>query len=139
MWISKHLRLSHAHSELETLILERTAELQKLSHRLLKVQDEERRKIARDLHDTTGQTLAALQISVSSLQNRWRDDPASLAIVADVAQLADKALEEVRTLSYLLHPPLLDEVGFACAAEWYIAGFAKRSGISINADIAPFR
>src|SRR6202453_1723073 len=90
MWISKHLRLSHAHSELETLILERTEELQKLSQRLLKVQDEERRKIARDLHDTTGQTLAALQISVSSLQNRWKDDPASLAIISDVAHLADK-------------------------------------------------
>jgi signal transduction histidine kinase len=138
MWIlSKHLKLSHAHSELETLILERTAELQKLSQRLLKVQDEERRKIARDLHDTTGQTLAALQISVSSLQNRWKDNPASVAIISDVAQLADKALEEIRTLSYLLHPPLLDEVGFACAAEWFIEGFAKRSGISIKADIAP--
>ena len=139
MWISKHLRLSHAHSELETLILERTEELQKLSQRLLKVQDEERRKIARDLHDTTGQTLAALQISVSSLQNRWKDDPASLAIISDVAQLADKALEEIRTLSYLLHPPLLDEVGFTCAAEWFIEGFAKRSGINIKADIANSR
>jgi signal transduction histidine kinase len=139
MWISKHLRLSHAHSELETLILERTAELQKLSQRLLKVQDEERRKIARDLHDTTGQTLAALQISVSSLQNRWKDDPASLAIISEVAQLADKALEEIRTLSYLLHPPLLDEVGFTCAAEWFIEGFAKRSGINIKADIANSR
>jgi signal transduction histidine kinase len=139
MWISKHLRLSHAHSELETLILERTEELQKLSQRLLKVQDEERRKIARDLHDTTGQTLAALQISVSSLQNRWKDDPASLAIISDVAHLADKALEEIRTLSYLLHPPLLDEVGFTCAAEWFIEGFAKRSGINIKADIANSR
>jgi two-component system NarL family sensor kinase len=140
MWIlSKHLKLSHDHSELETLILERTAELEKLSQRLLKVQDEERRKIARDLHDTTGQTLAALQISVSSLQNRWKDDPKSLAIISDVAQLADKALDEIRTLSYLLHPPLLDEVGFACAAEWFIEGFAKRSGIDIRAEISPSR
>lgn len=136
MWISKHLRLSNAHSELETLILKRTAELQKLSQRLLKVQDEERRKIARDLHDSTGQTLSALKISVSFLQDRWKDDPASLAIISDVVQLADQALEEIRTMSYLLHPPLLDEVGFACAAEWYIAGFAKRSGINVKADIA---
>jgi len=69
MWIlSKHLKLSHTHSELEALILERTAELQKLSQRLLKVQDEERRKIARDLHDSTGQTLTALKINVGLLQ-----------------------------------------------------------------------
>src|SRR5271165_5541257 len=79
MWISKHLRLSQAHSELEKLISERTAELQRLSQRLLTVQDEERRKIARDLHDSTGQTLAALKISLSLLhencmapRQRWR-------------------------------------------------------------------
>jgi len=75
--LSKHLKLSHAHSELETLILERTAELQKLSQRLLKVQDEERRKIARDLHDSTGQTLTALKISVSLLQEDCKAEPAS--------------------------------------------------------------
>jgi two-component system, NarL family, sensor kinase len=137
MWIlSKHLKLSHAHSALETLILERTAELQKLSQRLLKVQDEERRKIARDLHDSTGQTLTALKISVSLLAEDCKAEPARLAILADVAQLADQALEEIRTMSYLLHPPLLDEVGFACAAEWFIDGFAKRSGINVKAHIA---
>jgi anti-sigma regulatory factor (Ser/Thr protein kinase) len=136
MWIlSKHFKWSQAHSELETLILERTAELQRLSQRLLKVQDEERRKIARDLHDSTGQTLAALKISLSQLQENCMDAPATLAMVSDVAQLADQAIEEIRTMSYLLHPPLLDEVGFACAAEWYIEGFAKRSGIEIKADI----
>jgi signal transduction histidine kinase len=140
MWIlSKHLKLSHAHSELETLILERTAELQKLSQRLLKVQDEERRKIARDLHDSTGQTLTALKISVSLLQEDCKAEPARLALLADVAHLTDQALEEIRTMSYLLHPPLLDEVGFACAAEWFIEGFAKRSGINIKAEIANSR
>src|ERR1017187_3848501 len=137
MWIlSKHLKLSHAHSELETLILERTAELQKLSQRLLKVQDEERRKIARDLHDSTGQTLTALKISVSLLQEDCKAEPARLAILFDVAQLTDQALEEIRTMSYLLHPPLLDEVGFACAAEWYVEGFAKRTGIKVKLDLA---
>jgi two-component system NarL family sensor kinase len=140
MWIlSKHLKLSHAHSELETLILERTAELQKLSQRLLKVQDEERRKIARDLHDSTGQTLTALKISVSLLQEDCKAEPARLALLSDVANLTDQALEEIRTMSYLLHPPLLDEVGFACAAEWFIEGFAKRSGISVKAEIAKSR
>ena len=82
MWIAKHLRLSHAYSELETLTAERTAELQKLTQRLLKVQDEERRKLARDLHDTTGQTLAALKIAVSLLQENCKEKPAILAIVA---------------------------------------------------------
>jgi two-component system, NarL family, sensor kinase len=139
MWISKYSRLSHAHSELEALILERTAELQRLSQRLLQVQDEERRKIARDLHDTTGQTLAALKISVSFLQEHCKESPTALALVSDVARLADQSIEEIRTMSYLLHPPLLDEVGFACAAEWYIEGFAKRSGITVKAEIVNSR
>jgi signal transduction histidine kinase len=137
MWtLAKHFKLTHAHSELKTLIMERTAELQRLSQRLLKVQDEERRKVARDLHDSTGQTLAALKISISFLQESCKEDPAALAAIAHVAQLADQAIEEIRTMSYLLHPPLLDEVGFACAAEWYIEGFAKRSGINVRANIA---
>jgi signal transduction histidine kinase len=59
-----------------------------------------------------------------------------MALVSEVAQLADQAIEEIRTMSYLLHPPLLDEVGFACAAEWYIEGFAKRSGVNVSMDIA---
>jgi two-component system NarL family sensor kinase len=139
MWISKHLRLSNAYSELETKVMERTAELQKLSQRLLQVQDEERRRIARDLHDSTGQTLSALRISVSFLQEGCKDNAAMLALLSDVSQLADQALEEIRTMSYLLHPPLLDEVGFACAAQWYIEGFAKRSGINVKADIPKSR
>jgi two-component system, NarL family, sensor kinase len=125
-----------AHSELELLISERTAELQALSQRLLRVQDDERRKIARDLHDSTGQTLAALKISITMLEDQCKHLPAALPIVRDVSQLADQALEEIRTMSYLLHPPLLDEVGFSCAAAWYIEGFAKRSGISVKADFA---
>jgi two-component system, NarL family, sensor kinase len=137
MWIlSKHSRqLALAHSELELLILERNAELQMLSQRLLKVQDDERRKIARDLHDSTGQVLAALKINVSLLEAKCKDQPGSLAIVSEIGQLADQAMEEIRTLSYLLHPPMLDEVGFACAAELYIEGFSKRSGIKVTANI----
>ena len=138
MWIlSKHSKqLALAHSELEVLISERTAELQALSQRLLRVQDEERRKIARDLHDSTGQTLSALKISITMLEDQCKNLPAMLPTVRNVSQLADQALEEIRTMSYLLHPPLLDEVGFSCAAAWYIEGFAKRSGISVKADFA---
>src|SRR3954462_15635451 len=102
MWIAKHFRLSHAYSKLESLAAERTAELQKLTQRLLKLQDQERRKLARDLHDTTGQTLAVLKMSVSLLQDQCKEMPAVLARVAEVAQYADQAIEEIRTMSYLL-------------------------------------
>ena len=138
MWdLSKHSRqMALEHSQMQSVIVQRTAELQNLSLRLLKVQDEERRKLSRDLHDSTGQTLAALKISVSFLQENCKQDPSKMALVSEVAQLADQAIEEIRTMSYLLHPPLLDEVGFACAAEWYIEGFAKRSGVNVSMDIA---
>jgi two-component system NarL family sensor kinase len=138
MWaLSKQSRqMALEHSQMQSVILQRTAELQNLSLRLLKVQDEERRKLSRDLHDSTGQTLAALKIAVSFLQLSIKDDPSKMALVTDVADLADQAIEELRTTAYLLHPPLLDEVGFACAAEWYIEGFAKRSGVNLSMEIA---
>jgi anti-sigma regulatory factor (Ser/Thr protein kinase) len=100
------------------------------------VQDEERRKLSRDLHDSTGQTLAALKISVSFLEEHCKQDPSTVLLASEVNALADQAIEEIRTMSYLLHPPLLDEVGFACAAEWYVEGFAKRTGVTVKLDIA---
>jgi signal transduction histidine kinase len=137
MWISKQSRqLALSHGQLESVILERTAELQILSQRLLKVQDDERRRLARDLHDSTGQTLAALKISLSFLREKCKQDSSTFGLVGEVIALADRAAEEIRTTSYLLHPPLLDEVGFPCAAEWYVEGFAKRSGINITLNLA---
>src|ERR1700722_87942 len=113
MWtLTKQLKPSNAQSELEKLILERAAELQTLSQRLLEVQDQERRRIARDLHDSTGQTLTALKISVSFLQASCKDNPASLEIFSEFAQRAAQAIKEIRPMPYLLPPPLLDEVGF---------------------------
>lgn len=137
MWsMSKQSRqMALEHSQLQSLILQRTSEVQNLSLRLLKVQDEERRRLSRDLHDSTGQTLAALKIAVSLLEQSCKADASKMAIVSEVSDLADQAIEEIRTMSYLLHPPLLDEVGFACAAEWYVEGFAKRSGVAVNLDI----
>jgi signal transduction histidine kinase len=88
------------------------------------------------LHDSTGQTLTALKMSILFLQQSCKEDPTKLALISEVEALADQALEEIRTMSYLLHPPLLDEVGFECAAEWYIEGFSKRSGINVKAEIA---
>jgi two-component system, NarL family, sensor kinase len=138
MWpITKYARkMALEHSQLQSVILERTAELQNLSLRLLKVQDEERRKLSRDLHDTTGQTLAALKISVALLLANCKEDAGNTVLASEVEELADQAIEEIRTMSYLLHPPLLDEVGFACAAEWYVEGFAKRSGVTVSMDFA---
>ena len=140
MRISNHPgRLALSHTQLESVIAKRTAELRILSQRLLKVQDEERRKLARDLHDSTGQTLAAIKIAVSFLQEKCKQDTGVSALVSEVALLADQALDEVRTMSYLLHPPLMDELGFTCAAEWFIAGFAKRSRITVRANFATVR
>jgi hypothetical protein len=138
MWpLSDHFRqMAIENSQLQSEILQRTAELQNLSQRLLRVQDEERRKLSRDLHDSTGQTLAALKISVSFLEEHCKQDPSTTLLTSEVAALADQAIEEIRTMSYLLHPPLLDEVGFACAAEWYVEGFAKRTGVNVRFDIA---
>ena len=93
MWIAKLFRSSLAYSELESLAAERTAELQKLTQRLLKLQDQERRKLARDLHDTTGQTLAALNISVSVLQEQCKEMPAILAMVAEVPGISQHAFD----------------------------------------------
>src|ERR1700720_263952 len=141
MWIlSKYqpkrtLRLSH--SQLELLVLERTEAMQNLSQRLLRVQDEEKRKLARELHDSTGQTLAALKMSIAVLEEKLENDGRTREELAAVARLADQALQEIRTTSYLLHPPLLDEVGFTCAAQWYIEGYAERSGITVRMEFAP--
>ena len=74
--------------------------------------------MARDLHDSTGQTLTALKISVALLRQRLENDERTRKELSDIALLADQALQEIRTTSYLLHPPLLDEAGFASAARW---------------------
>jgi two-component system NarL family sensor kinase len=123
-----------SYSQLETLVLERTAALQNLSQQLLRVQDEERRRVARDLHDSTGQTLTALKISVALLQRKLGDDNEIAEELSEIERLTESALREIRTTSYLLHPPLLDEAGFASAAKWYIEGFAQRSGMRVRAD-----
>ena len=121
MWkLSKHLKLSRAHSELESLLLERTAALQNLSHRLLIVQDEERRKIARELHDNTGQTLAALRMAISCLQESCKPNSATLALASDVAQLADQAQDEFERCRTCCIPH--------CWMRWDF--LARRSGIS---------
>ena len=141
MWIlaahQTRQTLRQSRSQLELLVHERTAKLQNLSQQLLRVQDEERRRVARDLHDSTGQTLTALKISVALLQRKLENDKPICDELSGIARLADEALQEIRTTSYLLHPPMLDETGFSSAAQWYVEGFAKRSGMKVRMDFAP--
>jgi signal transduction histidine kinase len=138
MWsLSRHSRKSAlSHAQLEALVVQRTIALQTLSQRLLNMQDEERRRVARDLHDCTGQTLTALKMSVADLEKRLQQGQCTSGVICDIAALADQALQEIRTTSYLLHPPLLDEAGFTAAAQWYVEGFAQRSGITAKLDFA---
>jgi PAS domain S-box-containing protein len=112
--------------------------LRQLSARLLKLQDEERRHIARDLHDITGQKLAVQSMGLSQVLNSKLTglDAESRRILSECATLNKQVGEEIRTLSYLLHPPLLDELGLSSAVKWYAEGFEKRTGIRIKVDIA---
>jgi signal transduction histidine kinase len=120
------------HEELESLIQQRTAALRSLSARLLRVQDEERRRLARELHDSTGQTLTALKLQIASLEECLKSGRPASEIFAQTNALADQALQDIRTTSYLLYPPLLHESGFSSAARWYVEGFAKRSNIEVR-------
>jgi signal transduction histidine kinase len=104
-----------------------------LSARILELQDVERRKIARELHDSVGQYLAALKINIGQLQHSDSGVATWLRPrVSESLDLADRAIGEIRTISHLLHPPLLDELGFHSAARWYAEGFAQRSGIPVE-------
>jgi signal transduction histidine kinase len=119
--------LKHSQAELEKIVGQRTAALRALSSRLLRVQDEERRRIARELHDSLGQYLTDAQIRLDMLSAHV---PAAQAETLALARRSiERSIVETRTLSYLLHPPLLDEAGLASAVRWYVEGFGQRSGI----------
>jgi PAS domain S-box-containing protein len=103
-----------------------------LSGRILNLQDEERRRIARELHDSLGQYLTALKLNLSMF---GATNGSQARLATECSDILDKCLVETRTISHLLHPPLLDEVGFGSAAKWYVEGFAQRSGIQVNLDL----
>jgi signal transduction histidine kinase len=107
----------------------------KLSAHMLNLQDEERRRIARELHDSMGQTLAALKMTVSPLASAAPSGSNTSKRLDEAVELIDDAIRETRTLSHLLHPPMLDELGFAAAANWYVTGFARRSGIDVKLEL----
>ena len=113
--------------------------LRELSFHLLRTQDEERRRIGRELHDSLGQYLAALKMALDGLQLSMGGNQVngSGAEIDNCVKLAEESLREMRTISYLLYPPMLEEMGLRSAILWYIEGFSKRSGIETTLDVEP--
>ncbi len=119
-------------SEYRRLQLEKAnSELQEISSRVMAAQDEERRRVARELHDGIGQYLVAIKMACEVTLERLQGDE-RVGILAGSVTLIDQCTAEVRTMSHLLHPPLLEEVGLGSAVPWYVDGFAERSGIKVD-------
>jgi PAS domain S-box-containing protein len=130
--------LHRSHDELETRVAERTTDLQKLSNRMLHLQDEERRRIARELHDGTTQSLIALNMDLAAITKILiTPDPRVERKLGEAKQLVQRCMDEIRTVSYLLHPPLLDDVGLELALQTYVEGFSIRSGIQVRLQLSP--
>jgi len=137
------LELARLNETLETRVSERTGELQAaneslrhLSSHLLKMQDEERRRIARELHDGIGQLLVAIKMNNDAIAKTKLEEPARLAVLQNGA-MVEEILSGIRTISHLLHPPLLDEAGLHSALQWYVQEFSQRSGIKVNLECDP--
>jgi PAS domain S-box-containing protein len=122
--------------QLEKLVDSRTAELRRLSARLMTMQDEERRRIAREIHDGLGQELAAAKMILDGILAK-NTSPSMQQASVEASQLVDRAIQQVRTISHLLHPPLLDEVGLISALRWFLEGLSERSGINVHLDVHP--
>jgi PAS domain S-box-containing protein len=137
--------LNKAHEEMEARVKERTTELNRaqetlrmLSGRLLNMQDDERRRIARELHDTAGQLLVALNLSLVPVEEELlRKDPELAKQVTTSLGLIEELSRDLRTMSHLLHPPLLDEAGLHSAVRWYVEGFAERSKVDVDLHLDP--
>ncbi len=126
--------LQESHENLERVVEQRTAALRQLSAKLMHAQDDERRRISRELHDGVSQDLDQIKLSLVTLEKAASAQ--SSESFADVIALVEKCFKETRTISYLLHPPLLEELGLNSAVNWYVAGFAQRTGIQVNLDMA---
>ncbi|MFZ0686041.1 MAG: CHASE3 domain-containing protein [Terriglobales bacterium] len=119
-----------AREQAEKMARESEESLRRLTGRLLQLQDAERRKFSRELHDSLGQYLVGVKMNLEMFATQ-RDD----RLLAEAIQLLGQSIAETRTISHLLHPPLLDEAGFTSAAKWYLEGFAQRSGIEVKLDL----
>ena len=140
-------RIRSTREELEAQVKQRTAQLdtankdlRELTGHVLHLQDDERRRIARELHDSAGQSLAALAMNLSRVETEVKAQMERLtdtvATAADSAALVNEITRDIRTISYLLHPPMLDEAGLGPALRWYIEGFAERSKIAVDLDLS---
>ena len=118
-----------AREQAEQTVRDSEQSLRRLTGRLLQLQDAERRKFSRELHDSLGQYLAGAKMNMEIFAAQRKDSS-----LAEAVQLLDQAIAETRTISHLLHPPLLDEAGFSSAARWYVEGFAQRSGIEVKVN-----
>src|SRR5205814_598203 len=107
-----------------------------LSQRLLRTQDEERRRISRDLHDSLGQYLSALKMKLASLNSTVGKNAEVQREIHECMDLAEESIKDVRTVSYLLYPPMLEELGLRSAITWYLDGFSSRSGIKTTFDVS---
>lgn len=138
-----HQSLSEARDNLEKRVRERTAELavanenlRRLSVSLMKVQDDERRRLARELHDSVGQLLAAIGMNIEVVRSQSdKLDSKGARAVSDNAMLVEQVSSEIRTLSHLLHPPLLEIAGLPAALRWYVDGFSERSKLKVDLEI----
>ncbi len=137
--------LKNAHEQLEARVTERTSELDQvqerlrmLSARLLQMQDDERRRIARELHDTAGQILVALSLNLVPVEEELRlTNSQFVRPLTESLRLIEELSRDLRTMSHLLHPPLLDEAGLQSAVRWYVEGFAERSKIEVDLQLDP--
>jgi signal transduction histidine kinase len=117
-------------------LVRQSEQVHELSHKLLRVQDDERRHIARELHDSAGQTLAAIGLFlVRSIQEAENVAPALVTQLLELESLVKRLQKEIRTTSYLLHPPLLDEIGLFSALSWYVQGLSQRSELAVTLDM----
>jgi signal transduction histidine kinase len=109
--------------------------MRELAGAVLRAQDEERRRIARDLHDSTGQNLVVVGLMVNQVE---RMAPTSCKpLIAELNEILQRSIGEIRTVSYLLHPPLLDQIGLSIALRSYVDGFSKRTGLTVELDVSP--
>lgn len=117
---------------------EASDKLRDMSNRVIQIQDEERRNLARELHDSTGQLLSVLNVNLARITARLSaKDAESKEDVETCRSLASEITNQIRTVSYVLHPPLLDEIGLGAALQWFAEGFEKRSGIAVTVETAP--
>jgi len=126
--LESEANLRAANNRLEAVVEQRTAALRRLSSRILNLQDEERRRIARELHDSLGQCLVGLKLNLDLL----RQSPEHPQLWSEAASILEQCVSEVRTLSCLLHPPMIEELGLVPAARWFVDGLSNRTGIQVG-------